>query len=543
MFNLILSDAGEIKLFNSNLNYILAEESDKNVTNSDLKRLEFGSCDHDEVYYSVRCHSGSLALIWEIKYYPEDIQLDYMIFYLMDIIPSILKIRQYTKDEENLMNLDKWALGISKRVEYLCEELDVTPPFDTLVNMLDDELFLARMKQTVSHWSNIVSPEQYTDDDEQSLYPITNEINWPSPERISDIFNTSMKRKWNDDVKDISATINLHEDVKTLNDEVEKKCEIWKIPLIEERSVRDLARNIKAKGGFKQVSYGKWKKNRKDKVRQVALIQYFATSPDTAKLNIERLTCELKYFALIHNNSFIDPGKKYWLNIYGKIKDKIAIITQYCEAESLAEYIQLDSKEDKSIAMDKETLIFRLNLALQIAYGIQYLHKYVKYVHLDLKAGNVLITKSLYNNEFEVRICDIDQMKAIDNEGNIEEEQSIRTNHCCSPEQYNIINDIKISSKSDVYCFGSLLIELFTEVSPWHDWIYADALLKHGTIKSQLEQKKLPPEIHELKTLNEDIYKLVEQCMSYKPIIRPTFYQIIDRIENICKKMKSEQNV
>ena len=108
----------------------------------------------------------------------------------------------------------------------------------------------------------------------------------------------------------------------------------------------------------------------------------------------------------------------------------------------------------------------KLNIALQILYGIRYLHSR-RIQHLDLKPQNILVNAE----NTEIKIADFGISKA-----NFQETKRTSiggTTLIYASREYVIENKVS-PQKSDMWSYGAILFELFARKRPWGDWGHED---------------------------------------------------------------------
>ncbi|KAK8706731.1 hypothetical protein V6N13_057808 [Hibiscus sabdariffa] len=100
----------------------------------------------------------------------------------------------------------------------------------------------------------------------------------------------------------------------------------------------------------------------------------------------------------------------------------------------------------------------RVRIALDAAKGLEYIHKHTKpyYVHRDVKTSNILLDSS-----FRAKISDFGLVKLLDHSPEVGAAVSriVGTFGYLSPEY---VRDGRVTTKSDVYAFGVVLMELLT---------------------------------------------------------------------------------
>ncbi|MCE3215841.1 hypothetical protein HAX54_003733 [Datura stramonium] len=128
---------------------------------------------------------------------------------------------------------------------------------------------------------------------------------------------------------------------------------------------------------------------------------------------------------------------------------------------------------DKRLYSDENCLglVERLNIMVDVALAMEYLHHdyTVPIVHCDLKPANVLLDQDL-----TAHVADFGIAKMLAQEGNIAQTKTLGTIGYIAPE-YGL--DGQISTSSDVYSFGILLLETFTRKKPTDDMFRGDLSL------------------------------------------------------------------
>nr|XP_016498244.1 PREDICTED: LRR receptor-like serine/threonine-protein kinase EFR [Nicotiana tabacum] len=143
--------------------------------------------------------------------------------------------------------------------------------------------------------------------------------------------------------------------------------------------------------------------------------------------------------------------------------DFVAMVLEYMPNGSL----------DKMLYSDRNclSLVERLNIMIDVALAVEYLHHdyTVSIVHCDLKPANVLLDQDL-----TAHVADFGIAKMLAQEGNNAQTKTLGTIGYIAPE-YGL--DGQISTSSDVYSFGILLLETFTRKKPTDDMFGGDLSL------------------------------------------------------------------
>ncbi|KAL7176729.1 hypothetical protein ACSBR2_030139 [Camellia fascicularis] len=199
------------------------------------------------------------------------------------------------------------------------------------------------------------------------------------------------------------------------------------------------------------------------------------------------------------------------------------IVSEYHPKGDVGSYLQKKGRVSPSKA---------LRYALDIARGMNYLHecKPDAIIHCDLKPKNILLDTGgqLKVAGFGlIRLSKIspDKAKLLQPEAQID-----RSNLYMAPEVYK---DEIFDRSVDVYSFGLILYEILEGVQPLHPRSAEDAAklmcLEGNRPIFKNKSKHYPP----------DLKELIEECWDQGPVIRPTFSEIIIRLDRIvanCSK-------
>ena len=133
-------------------------------------------------------------------------------------------------------------------------------------------------------------------------------------------------------------------------------------------------------------------------------------------------------------------------------KNCLNIITEYCSAGDLCDYLQIYISHKKKMS---EKLIWKL--FIQICLGLYYLHQH-KILHRDIKTKNIFL-----NEDFTIKIGDLGIAKILENTSSYAH-TFIGTPYYLSPE---LCKDLPYNDKSDVWSLGCVLYEMVTLRHPF----------------------------------------------------------------------------
>ncbi|KAL5480484.1 hypothetical protein ACEPAI_1754 [Sanghuangporus weigelae] len=198
---------------------------------------------------------------------------------------------------------------------------------------------------------------------------------------------------------------------------------------------------------------------------------------------------------------------------------QMALVSHWMEKGSLVEYLTKSPSADC------------LKLALGVARGLQYLHGLTpRVIHGDLRAANVLIDE----NE-EPRITDFGLARVVDSQGT-----SIATSfkgrgtlRWQAPELLNASRfgqDMnKLTTKTDVYAFSCVYLEIFTGKVPFSE-------LRDGAVILEVavhdRRPPWPGSSAVLKGLTDFVWTTMNICWKTKPADRPEMPFVVSSLES-----------
>lgn len=179
----------------------------------------------------------------------------------------------------------------------------------------------------------------------------------------------------------------------------------------------------------------------------------------------------------------------------------------------------------------------RLQIALDVAAGLNYLHRYTSppHIHKDLNSSNVLI-----DGEFRAKIANFGLARAAEGQ----EGQFALTRHIVGTKGYmapEYLENGVISPKLDVYSFGVLLLEiltgkqvsiLFEEVNARLPEVLAPVLSEGGeeNVSSLMDPLLLgdyPPNLALV------LFRMIDACLKKDPSARPSMDEVFQSLSRI----------
>ncbi|CAK9320144.1 unnamed protein product [Citrullus colocynthis] len=196
----------------------------------------------------------------------------------------------------------------------------------------------------------------------------------------------------------------------------------------------------------------------------------------------------------------------------------LSIVTEYLSRGSLHRLLHRPGARE---VLDEKR---RLNMAYDVAKGMNYLHKRnPPIVHRDLKSPNLLVDK-----KYTVKVCDfgLSRLKA---HTFLSSKSAAGTPEWMAPE---VLRDEPSNEKSDVYSFGVILWELATLQQPWGNLNPAQVVAAVGFKGKRLE---IP------RDLNPQVATIIEACFASEPWKRPSFYEIMESLKPLIKPAMPHQ--
>jgi len=161
-----------------------------------------------------------------------------------------------------------------------------------------------------------------------------------------------------------------------------------------------------------------------------------------------------------------------------------------------------------------------VKFALDIARGMNYLHenKPEPIIHRDLEPSNILRDDSGH-----LKVADFGVSKLL----TVKEDRPLTCQETsCRYVAPEVFSNKEYDTKVDVFSFALILQEMIEGQQPFHTQ-------QEKEVTKVYAAKERPPFRAPAKRYAHGLRELIEECWSEKPAKRPTFRQIIRRLESI----------
>jgi len=166
-----------------------------------------------------------------------------------------------------------------------------------------------------------------------------------------------------------------------------------------------------------------------------------------------------------------------------------------------------------------------MKILKDVSEGLHYLHDN-KIIHGDLQQNNVLI-----DDQGNGRLADFGRAKVIDHEGYntdmLAGSVAYMAPELVPLEESDINVDGLFSHKSDIYAFGMLAFELFTDTAPYASYRavkdYQIVPLVHGGFRPKRGQDRR-------RYISDDMWALMQICWAHEPKQRPTAKYVLQQL-------------
>ncbi|XP_073308266.1 serine/threonine-protein kinase 12-like isoform X1 [Primulina huaijiensis] len=190
------------------------------------------------------------------------------------------------------------------------------------------------------------------------------------------------------------------------------------------------------------------------------------------------------------------------------------IVTEYLSKGDLCEYLKRKGSIKPATS---------LRFAMDIARGMNYLHEFKPeaIIHCDLEPSNILRDDSGH-----LKVADFGVSKLLKVANRVKEVTPLTCQDTCRYVAPEVFRNEEYDTKVDVFSFALILQEMIEGCPPF------SSKQDHEVAESHAANDR-PPFKASLKLYAHGLKELIEECWSENPANRPTFKQIIPRLEAI----------
>jgi hypothetical protein len=161
---------------------------------------------------------------------------------------------------------------------------------------------------------------------------------------------------------------------------------------------------------------------------------------------------------------------------------------------------------------------FLHKILLTASYGMRYLHE-SGIVHRDLKSANLLVTE-----DFAIKISDFGLSRTKRGTTVINSMHIAGSPGWMAPE---VMKDMRVDFKCDVYSFGVIMWELLTHQIPW-DSLSLVQVYHHVVVKKH--RPSITADDPKYRAVPTGFFELLAMCWHDDPLGRPSFSLIIEQL-------------
>jgi len=251
-----------------------------------------------------------------------------------------------------------------------------------------------------------------------------------------------------------------------------------------------------------------------------------------------------------------------------RIKENaLLMVIEYAAFGDLASLLKRN-KEDAELR-SQLTIKLKLRIALNIASALSDLHSsHYRLIHRDVRSQNIFVF-SLHDNDHDnddddneddeeerinAKLGDLGCMVV----GNPSYSADIGNYQYAAPEAMSGSLTVPYSQMIDVYSFGIVFWELFSENPPFNELMIANQNMHHDKSLQSKIISGLRPSLddllienaremmnysaEQLRSLKESVSLLLNQCWHHNPQSRPTFQQIKLSISQLIQSLSSSSS-
>ena len=281
---------------------------------------------------------------------------------------------------------------------------------------------------------------------------------------------------------------------------IEKTVKEFKVPVIRSEELKLM--EMISRGSSCLVFKGKWRGS------EVAIKQFTIEFSESEK-KLNKFIKELQIISQMRH-----PNLLMFMGICVD-QPKLCIVTELVPNSTL--FYALHKNKQKQL-----NLAERFSISIQIGKGLAYLHANdPPIIHRDLKPENCLLDHSL-----NLKIADFGLARPISTFIHEATTTCIGTTRFMAPELFDKERNEKIGVEIDIWAFGCLLIEIFSNKRPWS---YIPSSKINNIFYELYHKKPIPIPSN----IPEEIAEIIKECCRYNHKRRPPIAQILERLEAV----------
>ncbi|KAK3425081.1 hypothetical protein EUGRSUZ_F01797, partial [Eucalyptus grandis] len=168
-----------------------------------------------------------------------------------------------------------------------------------------------------------------------------------------------------------------------------------------------------------------------------------------------------------------------------------ALIYEFMDNGSLERWLHPSATSSHHNGVPRKlNFIQRINIAIGVAYALDYLHHqcHMPIIHCDLKPSNILLDREMVAHVGDFGLAKFLIGSSFDIATNRMSSVGFRGTIGYAPPEYAM--GCEVSREGDIYSYGILLLEMFTGLSPTDD-TFRDNLTLHGFVVKALSERVL----------------------------------------------------
>lgn len=255
-----------------------------------------------------------------------------------------------------------------------------------------------------------------------------------------------------------------------------------------------------------------------DRPVAVKIMNHSASSPDAEEQNWLAHYEALMTIDVSHDNLVATLD---WCRVESPQGWQVWIVQELCEKGSLSTLLHTGTLRERGISDAGPDMRAILQTAREVARGMRYLHS-MNEIHGDLSSNNILLAVGDNARGFVAKVADFGLSRVAS--------QELMTKTCGTVShqaQETLIEGI-VTKAGDVYSYGVLMYEMYTGKRAWDGLSQAQVIFMVTCRGERLKMPEGAPAAYAA---------LAMECMAEEREDRPTFYEIVPRIDAMLAEL------